>query len=106
MNKQPLTVVSPGTQIRNFTNIKDIIAGLILVGEKGEGDNYGIGCSESFSVLEVANMFGSEIIMLPERKGNRMDAELVCEKTKNLGWKESGRSVGQYIETIKKYQQL
>jgi UDP-glucose 4-epimerase len=100
-NREPLTVVSPGTQLRNFTHIDDIISGLILVGERGEGDNYGIGCSQSFSVLEIANMFNAEIKMLPERKGNRMSAKVVCNKTKELGWKET-RSIRDYIhDTLK-----
>src|SRR3989344_3216130 len=40
LHKEPLTVVTPGTQKRNFTHIDDIISGLILVGEKGEGDEF------------------------------------------------------------------
>ncbi len=96
---EPLTVVSPGTQLRNFTHITDIISGLILVGNKGNGDNYGIGCSESFSILDIAKMFKSDIIMLPERKGNRMSAEVVCDKTKKLGWEES-KSIKDYIKEI------
>jgi len=67
-NNKPLTIVSPGTQLRNFTHIDDIISGLVLVGNNGEGDNYGIGCSQSYSILDVAKMFGTEIKMLPERK--------------------------------------
>jgi len=95
----PLTVVNPGTQLRNFTHIDDIISGLILVGNYGSGDNYGIGCSESYSILEIAEAFGSKIKMLPERKGNRMTAEVVCRKTKDLGWSET-RSVIAYINNI------
>jgi UDP-glucose 4-epimerase len=98
-NGEPLTVVSPGTQLRNFTYIDDIISGLVLVGEKGEGDNYGIGCSKAFTVLEIANLFKSKIKMLPERMGNRMSAKVVCEKTKNLGWSET-KSVNEYIDKV------
>jgi UDP-glucose 4-epimerase len=87
-NNEALTVVSPGTQLRNFTHVNDIIAGIILVGEKGSGDNYGIGCAESHSILEIAEAFGLKIEMLPERKGNRMSAKVVCDKTKELGWRE------------------
>ena len=82
-----LKVVSPGTQRRNFTHIDDIVNALVLIGEHGSGDGYGIGSDESFSVLEVAKMFNGEIEMLPERKGNRMTGEVVTEKTKALGWK-------------------
>ena len=95
-NNEPLTVVSPGTQLRNFTHIDDIIKGLVLVGDSGFGDNYGIGSAKSYSVLDIANMFNSEIKMLPERMGNRMNAEIVCDKTKKLGWSEE-MSVEDYI---------
>ena len=98
-NNQPLTIVAPGEQQRNFTHIDDIVSGLILVGEKGYGDNYGIGCSESFSVFEIAEAFGSEIKMLPERQGNRMSGTVVCKKTKDLGWKET-KSIIHYIKNI------
>ena len=100
-NKKPLTVVSPGTQLRNFTYIDDIVSGLVLVGEKGYGDNFGIGCSTAYSILEIARMFGSEIKMLPERPGNRMSASVICEKTKSLGWTET-KSIANYIMSIKK----
>ena len=83
---EKLTVVSPGTQKRNFTHIDDIINALVLIGEYGEGDGYGIGSDESYSVLEVAKMFNSEIELLPERKGNRMSGDVITDKTKELGW--------------------
>jgi UDP-glucose 4-epimerase len=96
-NGDRLSVVSPGTQKRNFTHIDDIISGLIVVGTNGYGDEFGIGCSKSYSILEIAQMFGKEIEMLPERKGNRMDSDVVCDKTKNLGWKES-KSIKNHIK--------
>lgn len=98
---EPLTVVSPGTQQRNFTHIDDIVAGLLLVGEKGQGDEYGIGSPEAYSVLEIAQMFGAEIQMLPERKGNRMTAEVITEKTQALGWKPQ-KHIKDYIEQFLK----
>ena len=98
---EPLTVVSPGTQKRNFTHIDDIIDGLVLVGEQGYGDEYGIGSPESFTILQIAQMFGGQVIMLPERKGNRMTADVVTAKTEALGWKAT-KSISDYIrEEIK-----
>ena len=85
-NGEPLTVVSPGSQKRNFTHIEDIIDGLVLVGEQGYGDEFGIGSPEAYSILEIAKMFKGPIEMLPERAGNRMSAEVVTEKTQKLGW--------------------
>lgn len=94
---EPLTIVSPGTQRRNFTHIKDIISGLILVGAEGRGDEFGIGSPESYSIIDIANMFGSEVKMLPERKGNRMTADVMTSKTAALGWKPT-HSVKDYIK--------
>ena len=102
-NNEPLTIVSPGAQKRNFTHIDDIINGLVLVGENGYGDEFGIGSDEAFSILDVAKMYGGEIQMLPERRGNRMTAEVMTEKTKALGWKPKKKLVD-YIEECRKNQ--
>lgn len=99
-NGQPLTVTSPGTQIRNFTHVLDIVEGLLLVAEKGKGDGFGIGADTAFSVLDVAHLFGGEVMMMPERKGNRMHGGVDNEKTKALGW-EPKRALSEYIEQIK-----
>jgi len=100
-NNEPLTIVSPGTQKRNFTHIDDIVDGLILVGENGYGDEFGIGSEEAFSIKEVAELFGGEIKVLPERRGNRMSAEVISDKTKALGWKPK-RNLKDYINECKK----
>jgi UDP-glucose 4-epimerase len=97
---QPLTVVSPGSQKRNFTHIDDIINGLVLVGEKGYGDEFGIGNSEAYTILEIAKMFGGNVEMLPERMGNRMTADVVTSKTEALGWKAKS-SIADYIKNNK-----
>ena len=86
-NGENLTIVSPGTQKRNFTHINDTVDALILIGKDGYGDEYGIGNSQGYTILEVAQMFGGNIDMLQERKGNRMVASVVSDKTKALGWK-------------------
>ena len=90
---ESLTVVSPGTQKRNFTHIDDIIDGLVLVGENGFGDEFGIGSKESYSIHEIAQMFGGKIEMLPERQGNRMTADVVTAKTEALGWSTKRRLI-------------
>jgi len=99
-NKEKLTIVSPGTQKRNFTHIDDIINGLVLVGENGYGDEFGIGSPEAFSIKEIAEMFGAEIEMLPQRAGNRMTADVITSKTEALGWKPT-RSIKDYIKEAK-----
>lgn len=107
---EPLTIVKPGTQKRNFTHIDDIINGLILIGEEGYGDEFGIGSDEAYNIIEVAEMFldmqieeaikKGKVIMLPERRGNRMNAEVVTDKTKALGWK-SNKHLRDYIKLLR-----
>ena len=95
-----MPVVLPGTQERNFTHIDDIVAGLMLVGEHGLGDEYGIGAEESFSVHEVAKMFGGDIEFLPVRPGNRLTADVITDKTKALGWSPR-KKLPEYIKQLK-----
>tara|TARA_A100001015_G_C15016318_1_gene725702 strand:+ start:1367 stop:2242 length:876 start_codon:yes stop_codon:yes gene_type:complete len=85
--KRKLPVVKPGNQLRNFTHIKDIISALILIGKKGFGDGYGIANDKQYSIVKIAELFGCTIEWLHPRKGNRMNAEVVSKKTKELGWK-------------------
>jgi UDP-glucose 4-epimerase len=98
---RPLTVVSPGTQRRTFTHVRDIANGILMIGEGGRGDDYGLGSGESLSILEVSAMFGGEIEMLPERKGNRMEAKVDTFRVNSeFGW-SAKYSLGAYIEELK-----
>ncbi len=93
----PLTVTLPGTQVRNFTHVDDIVDGLVLVGEKGSGDEFGLGNDTNYSILDVAKMFGTDVLMLPERRGNRMQSGLDTSKSRALGW-SAKRSLKEYLE--------
>lgn len=94
-----LQVRSPGTQERAFTHVLDTVDGIILVGEKGEGDNFGIGSDEIFTLLQVAEMFGGEIEMLPVTKTTRSSAEVDTSKTRALGWVPK-RHLPDYIQEV------
>ena len=48
---------------------------------------------------EIADLFGGEIRMLPERRGNRMNGVLDATKAKDLGWRTQ-RGVEDYIASI------
>ena len=97
--KESLTVTAPGTQRRIFTHVDDIVDGLVMVSERGEGDEFGLGAEAEYSVLEVAEMFGSEVTMIPERAGNRMTAKLDVTKSHALGWRAT-RTLPDYIDRI------
>ncbi len=83
----PITVVSPGTQVRCFTHVSDIVDGLMRVAEHGNGDSYDIGNERAYSILDLAKMFTDDIIMLPERQGNRIQSAVTPTKLYELGWK-------------------
>jgi UDP-glucose 4-epimerase len=103
-NNEYLTVVAPGTQTRNFTHVDDIVDALILIGQHGIGDEYGIGHPFSYSILAIAEMFSdkykSDVIMLRERPGNRMSAPVVDAKTRALGWMPK-RNLSDWINALK-----
>jgi len=101
LNNEPLTVVNPGTQKRAFTHVDDIIDGITLVGEKGVGDGYCIGAEKEYSILEIAEMFGGEIEMLPARRGDRKYSKINPAKMAELGW-SAKCDVADHIGSIKK----
>jgi len=94
-----LPVTIPGTQKRNFTHVNDIVDALVLIGIRGDGDEYGIGHPDSYSILEVAEMFGGKIVLTDPKKGNRMSAEVKTEKTYELGWQPK-HNLKDYIESL------
>ena len=98
---QSLTVVSPGTQKRNFTHVSDIVEALDLVAARSNGDMHCIGANEKYKIIEVAKMFSEDIAYLPERRGNREDAELDLTKMRQLGW-HAKTNLQDYIHNIKK----
>lgn len=83
---EPLKINSPGTQTRNYTFISDIIDGLVLIGDKGTREEYGLGSEKAYSVLELAKFFKSPVTMLPPPKGNRQTNWLDTSKARELGW--------------------
>ncbi|MEK7086405.1 MAG: NAD-dependent epimerase/dehydratase family protein [Patescibacteria group bacterium] len=99
---EPLPVRSPGTQERIYTHVEDTVDGIILVGEKGVRDEYSIAAKESYPILEVAKMFGTDIEMLPARSTSRPSAAIDTntEKIKALGWKQD-HTLEDYIQSIK-----
>lgn len=93
---EPLTVVEPGTQTRDFTHIDDTVSGLLVCAEHGKGDGYLIGAGHEWPISEVAEMFGTEYEMIPAKRGERLRGEADNAKVRALGWRPK-RSLGRYI---------
>jgi len=86
---KPLTVVSPGTQRRVWTHVLDIVAGVIMVAQRGIGDGYKLASDDDLSILDVVHLFGRKAthIIVPERRGERFQS--VCGSSRartELGW--------------------
>ncbi len=96
----PHKVNGPGTQSRTYTHIDDTVAGVILAGEKGEGDDYGICSNDTVTILELANMFGGEIVMLPPRSTSRPSTPVDDSRIRALGWTQEHK-LADYIAEIK-----
>ena len=84
---RPLEVVSPGTQRRSFTYVRDLARGIILVGEKGQGDGYALRADATYSVLDIARAFGGEIEMVEGYPGRQDVADDPTRARDELGWK-------------------
>lgn len=95
----PCEVNAPGTQTRAFTHISDTIDALVLIAEKGEADEYAISAKEVFSLLDVARMFGCEVVMKPQTKTSRSSGADDTSKIEALGWKQK-YTLKEYIGTI------
>ena len=75
LNKQPLTVVSPGNQKRDFTHVFDIVEGFAKAGFNKKNQEYQLASGKLYSILQVAKMFSSNIKFIPKRPGERFSSK-------------------------------
>ena len=100
---KPLPVVKPGTQTRRFTHIDDTINVCYIAWRKNLCLHYSISNKKTFSIYQVAKMFGSKIKYLPKRPGERYASSLISKNLSNNIRKYFGKvSLKKYIENLKK----
>ena len=83
LNKKPLTVVKPGSQTRRFTHIVDTVRVCYEAFRSNQCRYYGISNKNSYSILDVAKMFNTNIIFLKPRSGERYASALTKISYKN-----------------------
>jgi UDP-glucose 4-epimerase len=71
-----MPVVRPGTQERRFTHVFDTIKACIFAWRENKCKHYSISNKQSYSILELAKMFKSQITYLPVREGERFVSAL------------------------------
>ena len=91
LNKKPLPVVLPGTQSRRFTHIKDTVEICYKAWKNNLCRHYTISNKKSYSIIEVAKMFGSKIKFLPKRPGERYASALTKINLSNKVYKNFGK---------------
>ena len=75
-NNRPLTIVRPGSQTRRFTHISDTVEVCYEAWKKNKCAHYSISNRKAYSIKKVAKLFGSKIIMLKSRQGERFASAL------------------------------
>ena len=88
---KPLTVVSPGTQTRRFTHIKDTINTCYEAWIKNKCSHYSISSHKSYSIIKVAKMFKCKIKLLKARPGERYASSLTNISLNNKIIKKYGK---------------
>ena len=104
-NKKPLTIVKPGSQTRRFTHISDTVQVCYEAFRKDKCKYYSISNKKSYSILEVAKMFGGKIKLLKPRLGERYASALTKISSNNKIIQKYGKiQLKDYISSFIKRQ--
>ena len=99
--KKPLPIVKPGNQTRRFTHIYDTVEVCYQAWEKNLCRHYSIAHHKSYSILDVAKMFGTKIRYLNKRPGERYASALTNTNLSNKVYKHFGKiNLRNYINNI------
>ena len=103
---KPLTVVRPGTQSRRFTHINDTVEICYKAWKKNLCRHYSISHKKSYSIVEVAKLFGGKIKFLSKREGERYASALTNMNLSNKVYKHFGKiDLRHYIREFKENNQ-
>ena len=102
----PLTIVKPGTQSRRFTHIDDTVEVCYNAWKKNLCRHYSISHKKSYSIIEVAKLFGKKLKFLPRRDGERFASALTNMNLSNKVYRYFGKiDLKEYIQKFKENNQ-
>ena len=96
--KKLLTIVKPGTQIRDFTHIDDIVKGCYLAMNKGENNEYMLSSGKKYSILQIARMFNVKYKFIPSRPGDRNDSTILNNNAVTILGFKAKKNIKTYIK--------
>ena len=99
-NKKPLTIVKPGTQLRDFTHIDDIIEGCYKAVIKNKNKEYMFSSGKKFSILQIAKMFNTKYKYISKRPGDRKDSIVLNNNAKKILGFKTKNTLKDYIENF------
>ena len=100
INKKPLTIVKPGTQLRDFTHIDDIIEGCYKAVIKNKNKEYMLSSGKKFSILQIAKMFNTKYKYISKRPGDRKDSIVLNNNAKKILGFKAKNTLKDYIENF------
>jgi UDP-glucose 4-epimerase len=98
--KKLLTVVSPGTQKRDFTHIDDIVVGCYLALIKGKQNEYMLCTNKSYSIVEIAKMFKTKFRFIKSRPGERFGSTILNNNAKKILGFKAKKNIKDYIKNF------
>ena len=99
VNKKKLPVVRPGTQTRKFTHIQDTVNACYQAWKKNKNRQHSIASNKSYSIIQLAKLFKSQIAYLPKRPGERYASALNFASFNNKVQEKTGHiSLKSYVE--------
>jgi UDP-glucose 4-epimerase len=90
---EPLTITGDGEQRRDFTNVEDIVDGLVRCKSLIGFNEFELGNGKNYSINELVEGFGKEYPKeyIPKWEGEVRESLCVDTKArKELGWKPKG----------------
>lgn len=99
-SNKPLTVVSPGTQSRDFTHVDDIVDGVLKSVNKNMNYEWFLKSGLEYQLIDVAKMFTKNIVIIPEKRGERKKSTYTKNTNKLLGWAPK-KNLKEYINSLK-----
>jgi UDP-glucose 4-epimerase len=103
LNNKPLTVVSPGTQSRRFTHVKDTVEACYMGWKKNKNNHYSISSLKQYRIKDVAKLFSQNIKYIKKREGERFKSTIIKEvRGKKIINLPGRRNLEDYINNFKR----